>query len=357
MKKHIALFLALLMALSMLAGCTKEPAATPDPDPAPAPAPAPDPAPAPAPTPDPAPAPAPAEPAVTVRLAGLKGPTTIGMVKLLDDAENKKTAQEYTFQMAAAADQVAPLLLKGELDILSAPANLAAKLYNNSKGAVKMLAVNTLGVVYIVDTGDSVTDIKSLKGKTIYATGKNTTPEYALRYLLQQHGLDPDKDVTLEFKSEPTEVVAQLKKSGGVAMLPQPFVTVAQGQVTGLRVALDLTAEWDALGGDSRLVTACLMVRSKFAEEYPNAVATFLGEYAASTKFVNENVEEAAKLVEKFDIVKAAVAQKAIPKCNIVCITGADMKTIASGYLQTLFEANATAIGDAMPGDDFYYGA
>lgn len=345
MKKYIALFLVLVTALSLMAGCAKE--ETPEQPQEPS-----------APEAPSTPAdPAPQEQPVTVRLAGLKGPTTIGMVKLLDDAENKLTKQEYSFQMAAAADQVAPLLLKGELDILSAPANLAAKLYNNSKGAVKMLAVNTLGVVYIVDTDGSVSDIKSLKGKTIYATGKNTTPEYALRYLLQQHGLNPDADVTLEFKNEPTEVVAQLKKSGGVAMLPQPFVTVAQGQVQGLRIALDLTAEWDALGGDSRLVTACLMVRSKFAEEYPNAVATFLGEYADSTKYVNENTAEAAKLVEKFDIVKAAVAEKAIPKCNIVCITGADMKTIASGYLQTLFDANATAIGDAMPGDDFYYGA
>ena len=345
MKKYIALFLVLVTALSLMAGCAKEETPEQPQEPSTPEAPS-------------TPAdPAPQEQPVTVRLAGLKGPTTIGMVKLLDDAENKLTKQEYSFQMAAAADQVAPLLLKGELDILSAPANLAAKLYNNSKGAVKMLAVNTLGVVYIVDTDGSVSDIKSLKGKTIYATGKNTTPEYALRYLLQQHGLNPDTDVTLEFKNEPTEVVAQLKKSGGVAMLPQPFVTVAQGQVQGLRIALDLTAEWDALGGDSRLVTACLMVRSKFAEEYPNAVATFLGEYAASTKYVNENTAEAAKLVEKFDIVKAAVAEKAIPKCNIVCITGADMKAIASGYLQTLFDANATAIGDAMPGDDFYYGA
>ena len=345
MKKTIALFLALIMALSMLSGCAKN-----DPE---------DPASgsgASASAGDLTPS-KPAEEPVTVRLAGLKGPTTIGMVKLLDDAENKKTAQEYTFQMAAAADQVSPLLLKGELDILSAPANLAATLYNKSNGAIQMLAVNTLGVVYIVDTANNVTDIKSLKGQTIYATGKGTTPEYALRYLLQQHGLDPDKDVKLEFKSEPTEVVAQLKLSGGVAMLPQPFVTVAQTQISGLRIALDLTAEWDALGGDSRLVTACLMVRKEFAEQYPNAVATFLGEYAASTKYVNENPAEAAKLVEKYDIVKAAIAEKAIPKCNIVCITGADMKTIASGYLQTLYDANATAVGNAMPGDDFYYGA
>ncbi|MBQ6382987.1 MAG: ABC transporter substrate-binding protein [Clostridia bacterium] len=293
---------------------------------------------------------------VTVRLGGLKGPTSMGMVKLLDDAENGLTENSYAFQMAAAADELTPGLLKGELDILAVPANLGAILYKNSAGAVQMAAVNTLGVIYIVEKGgETVQTLEDLKGKTIYATGKGTTPEYALTYLLSQHGLDINTDVTMEWKSEPTEVVAQMAtEEASVAMLPQPFVTVAAGQLENLRVALDLTGEWNALDNGSQFVTAGLIVRKAFAEEQPEALKTFLKEYAASTAYVNESPAEAAQLIEKYGIVKAPVAEKAIPFCNIVCITGAEMQQMVSGYLEVLLAQNPKAVGGELPGEDFF---
>ena len=178
----------------------------------------------------------------------------MGMAKLLDDAENKLTANTYEFTMAASASELTPQLIKGELDILAVPANVGAILYNQTQGQVELLAASTLGVLYIVEKGgETVTDIKSLAGKTIYATGKGATPEYALTYLLAQNGLTLGEDVTVEWKSEPTEIVTLMaQEESSVAMLPQPFVTVAQGQVEGLRVALDLSAQWDKLGVDSR---------------------------------------------------------------------------------------------------------
>ena len=293
---------------------------------------------------------------VTVRLGALKGPTTMGLVKLLDDAENGLTQNDYEFTMAAMADELTPQLIKGDLDVLAVPANLGAILYQNTQGAVKFAAINALGLIYIVEKGgEEVQSVESLKGKTIYATGKGSTPEYALNYLLSQHGLTAE-DVTMEWKSEPTEVVAALsQQETGVAMLPQPFVTVAQTQVEGLRVALDLTKEWDALGNGSQFVTAGLIVRAAFAEEHPDALNTFLAEYAASAAFVNENVEEGAQLIEKYEIVKAPIAQKAIPFCNIVCITGAEMAETVNGYLTVLFEQNPAAVGGALPDDAFYY--
>ncbi len=293
----------------------------------------------------------------TIRLGGLKGPTSMGMVKLLDDAEQGETVNTYEFQMAGSADELTPLLLQGELDILAVPVNLGAVLYNKSQGAVQLLAVNTLGVIYLVESGtEEVDGWEGLKGKTIYATGKGSTPEYALNYLMKENGLDPETDVTIEWKSEPTEVVAQMAASdGAVAMLPQPFVTVAQGQVENLRVALDLTEEWNKLDNGSQLMTAGLLVRTAFAQENPQAVEAFLEEYAASTAYVNENVADAAQLVEKYDIVKAAVAEKAIPFCNIVCLTGTDMADSVKGYLQVLYDQNPAAVGGEMPGDDFYY--
>jgi len=294
---------------------------------------------------------------VTVRLAALKGPTSIGLVKLLEDNGAGKTTNKYEFTMAAAADEITPLFVKGELDIVAVPANLGAVLYANTSGKVQQIAINTLGVLYIVQKGETISSVKDLAGKTIYATGKGATPEYALRHVLSLSGLDPDKDVTLEWKSEPTEVVALLKnQASGVAMLPQPFATVAGTQVEGLTTAIDLTKAWNDLSADgSQLITAGVMVRKAFAEEHPEAVKAFLNEYAASVEWVTANVDDAAVLVEKLDIVKAAIAKKAIPLCNIVCITGSEMKTALEGYFKVLFELNPKAVGGSLPGDDYYY--
>lgn len=294
---------------------------------------------------------------VTIRLGGLKGPTSMGLVKLLADNEAGTTSNQYEFSMAGSADELTPKILQGELDILAVPVNLGSVLYNNSDGAVQMLAVNTLGVIYIVENGgQTVTDWSDLKGQTIYATGKGSTPEYALNYLLQENGLDPAADVTIEWKSEPTEIVAQMAaQNHAIAMLPQPFVTVAQSKFPDLAISIDLTEEWDKLDNGSQLNTAGLIVRTAFAKEHPQAVATFLKEYEASTQYVNENVAEAAKLVGQYDIVDAAVAEKAIPYCNIVCVTGQEMKDSVQGYFQVLFDQNPKSVGGTMPGDDFYY--
>ena len=330
MKKVLAVLLSLLAVLSLLTGCGGEKAEVSK-------------------------AEAQSEKA-TIRLGGLKGATSIGMVKLLDDAEKQKTFNSYEFTMAGSADELTPKLLKGELDILAVPANLGAILYNNSNGAVQMLAVNTLGVVYIVEKGgESVHSLADLKGKTIYATGKGSTPEYALHYLLSQQGLELGKDVTVEWKSEPTEVVALMAaEEDALAMLPQPYVTVAQGQLSDLRVAVDLNEVWHSLDNGSQFVTAGLLVRKAFAEEHPGALSAFLEEYAASTRYVNENVEEAAKLVEKYGIIKAAVAEKAIPACHIVCLTGEEMKTMVDGYFRVLYNQNEAVVGKKLPAEDFY---
>ncbi len=294
---------------------------------------------------------------VTIRLGGLKGPTSMGMVKLLDDAENGGGQNDYTFTMAASANELTPQLVQGELDVLAVPANVAAILYNQTEGGVVTLAAGTLGVLYIVEKGgETVTDITSLNGKTIYATGKGATPEYALTYLLAQHGLTLGEDVQVEWKSEPTEIVAQMaQEDSAVAMLPQPFVTVAMGQVEGLRVALDLNATWDALDNGSRLITSVLVARKEFADAHPAALAAFLEDYSTSTDYANSDPAGAAVLVEKYGIVKAAVAEKALPQCNLVCITGVDMKVAVSGYLQTLYDLKPEAVGGTMPADAFYW--
>ena len=296
---------------------------------------------------------------VNVRLGGLKGPTSMGMAKLLDDAENGLTANTYEFTMAASANELTPKLIQGELDILAVPANVGAILYNQTQGQVELVAASTLGVLYIVEKGgQTVTDVKSLAGKTIYATGKGATPEYALTYLLAQNGLTLGKDVTVEWKSEPTEIVALMaQEDHAIAMLPQPYVTAAGLQDETLRVALNLTEEWNKVA-DTQLITGVTVVRKEYAEEHPDVVAAFLTDYARSVEAANTDLDGTAALCEEQGVVaKAAIAKKALPNCNIVCLTGDELKADASAYLQVLFDADPAAVGGALPGDDFYWTA
>lgn len=291
-----------------------------------------------------------------IRIGGLKGPTSMGMVQLMEAADQDQAANNYTFNIYGSADEVTPKLIQGELDIVAVPANLASVLYNNTAGAIKLLAINTLGVTYIVEQGEQVHSLADLKGKTIYASGKGSIPEYTLRFLLAEHGIDPDKDVTFSWKSEPGEIVALLAQNqDAVAMLPQPYVTVAQTQLQDLRIAVNLTETWDDLGNGSTLITGVLVVRTEFADAHPERLAAFLDEYRASTEYVNAHIPEAAQLVEKFGIVPAAIAEKALPYCNITYLAGADMRPIMQGYLQVLFAQNPKAIGGAVPDDGFYY--
>ncbi len=305
----------------------------------------------------------PAADPVAVRTSALKGPTAMGLVKFMSDAEaGELTDNDYEFQIVASPDEVTPLIAKDEVDIAAVPANLASVLYNKTEAGVRVIAINTLGVLYICELGDSIQSVADLKGKTIYASGKGSTPEYGLQYVLEKNGLTVGTDVTIEWKSEHAECVQALATAEGeaVAMLPQPFVTTAQAQNDQIRVALDLTEEWDKVQtGDekSSMITGVAIVRAAFADENPAAVDAFLAHYAESVDFVNDDVEGAAQLVGDYDIVPAAVAEKAIPECNIVCITGADMAEQLSGYLAVLADQNPEAVGGALPGDDFYYGA
>lgn len=297
----------------------------------------------------------------TIRVGGLKGPTTIGMVKLMQDSDAGKAACHYEFSVKAAADELAPLLLQGKIDVISVPANLAAVLYARTKGQVRVLAVNTLGVQYIVEKGsENVQSMADLKGKTILASGQGTVNEYNMRYLLTQSGVDPDTEVTFSWKSEPTEVLAALKMadSGAVAMLPQPAVTGALAAVGGLRVAVSLDAAWSALNNGSRLVTGVTIVRAAFADEHPELIRSFLDEYKASIEYVNAHPDEMGPVVETYiDTIKGAVAKKAIPACNIAYLDGSDMKQVLESYLSVLYALNPSSVGGAMPAADFYYGA
>jgi NitT/TauT family transport system substrate-binding protein len=299
---------------------------------------------------------------VTINVASLKGPTTMGLVKLMADAKTGAGKQDYQVTMYGAPDEVVPLVVQGKVDVALIPSNLAAVLYNQTKTdagpAVQVAAINTLGVLEIAESGSSVSSWADLKGKTIYTTGKGTTPEYVLDYLLTKNGLDPATDVTVEFKSEATELASLLTSTPGtVAVLPQPYVTVVTKQSPDVHSQLNLTDEWVKVSpAGSQLITGVLVVRSAFAQEHPAAFADFLADYQASTKYTNDDPADAATLIADAGIVPAApVAQAAIPACHITYIAGDELKVALSSYLQVLFDADPKSVGGTMPGDDFYY--
>lgn len=294
---------------------------------------------------------------VDVKVAALKGPTAMGLVKFMNDVDEKTvTSNNYQFEILASVDEVAPKIVKGEVNIAAVPANLASVIYNNSNAEVEVLAVNTLGVLYICQTGDSVKTVQDLANKTIYASGKGASPEYVLNYILEKNGLEVGKDVNIEWKNEHTEVVsAMAQDENAIAMLPQPFVSVVQAKNENINVALDLTKEWNAIENNSQLITGVVIARKDFIESNPEAVKDFMAKYKESVEYVNANVDDAAKLVGQYDIVPEPIAKKAIPQSNITFITGEQMKNDLSGYLNVMFESNPKSVGGEIPKDDFYY--
>ncbi len=324
MKKILVLIMISAFALLSIVGCTSEPVEPTTP--------------------------------VDVSVVALKGPTAMGMVKFMDDAESGAiTSNNYAFSIETAIDVVTPMIVKGEVDIAAVPANVASVLFNNSNGAVEVLAINTLGVLYIAESGESINSIQDLAGKTIYASGKGATPEYALNQILAANGLTDS--VKIEWKSEQAEVVAALAaEENAIAMLPQPFATTAQAQNSDIRIALDLTEVWNESDIDGNLITGVVVVNSAFADANPEAVADFMKLYAESVEYVNTNLTEGAALVGKYGIVPEAIAAIAIPECNITYVDGDEMKEMLSGYLKVLYDQNPAAVGGALPTDAFYYG-
>ena len=298
--------------------------------------------------------------AAEINLYVLSGPTGIGAMNLWAASDAGETKNTYHITMPGANDEVVAALSKGDADIAAVATNLAATLYNKTDGGVTVLAVNTLGVLSLLSNGQEAATVSELKGKTIYAPGQGANPEYILRYVLSGNGLDPDKDVTLRFVGEGSELLTVWQSDPeAVILAPQPVATSILMQNENAKTLFDMTEEWDKIaGGDSTLMMGCVIVRNEFLQANPGAVELFLQEYAASIEKAQSDVEGTAALCEQYGLIpKAVLAQKAIPSCGLTFVTGAEMKTGLSGYLQVMFDANPKSVGGALPGDGFYYGA
>ena len=286
-----------------------------------------------------------------IRIAALKGPTGMGMVKLAD----KQNYPNYTVSIEASPDALNPRIISGEVDVAAVPVNLASVLYNKLDGDISVLAVSTLGVLYVVEAGSEVNSVADLAGKTVYATGQGATPEYILNYLLDKNGVAGSVEVN--YVGEHAALATMLADgSAEIGMLPEPNVTSTLAGNDNLRIALNLTEDWNTVCS-TELVQGVVIARKSFVNEHPEAIEQFLREYEKSSAFVNENIDEAAKLIADVGILgNVEIAKKAIPNCNISFSKGEAMHKAVEGMLAVLFEANPKSIGGKLPDKDFYYG-
>lgn len=287
---------------------------------------------------------------VTVNIGVLKGPTGMGAAWLMNQNDEKLSANEYNFTLAGSPDVLTGQLINGEMDIAALPANAISTLYNKTGGKISVLGVNALGVLYILENGSGISTVADLEGKTILASGQGSTAEYVLNYILEKNGVSAE----IFWASEHSEA-ATLALSGkyDIVMLPEPFVTNVTAKSSDFRIALDLTAEWKSLGG-GELTMGGIAVRTAFLDEHPDAVKAFVEEYGKSIEFTNSNPEEAAKLIAKYEIATEEIAKDAIPRCNIVWLHGESYKDMLKNFLGVVYAANPAGIGGSMPEDNFY---
>jgi len=291
---------------------------------------------------------------IDVRVVALTGPTALGMLGVIDSFDAYSL---YQFEHKSAPDEVVAMLTSGAADIAALPTNVAASLYNKTNGAVQIAALNTLGVLYVLSNGGEVASVADLKGKQLAASGQGSTAEYALNYILNQNGIDPQNGITIDYKAEHAELATQMI-SGGIklGMLPEPFVTQVTAKNPEVKVVLDLAKEWEnAADNKTAMAMGCIVVRKEFAEQHPVELSHFLDEYKASAAGAVSDPAATAELAEKYKVMDKAVAEKALPKCNIVFMEGDEMKKTVTDFLTVLFEANEKSIGGKMPGEDFFY--
>lgn len=291
-----------------------------------------------------------------ISIAVLKGPTGLGMLNLMEKNNNGEAHNNYEISLYGDPSQIVGMVSNGEVEIAALPTNIAASLYNKMSGGISLMAINTLGVLYVLSDNDDIKTVSDLKNSTIFISGQGATPEYALDYILKRNGLEPGNNVDIQFKSEHSELAALMILSNiKLGMLPEPFVTQVTLKNPNVKVVLDINEEWNKIEDYSDLSMGCLIVTNDFANKNESAVENFLKEYKESVEYTNNNVYDSAKLSNKYDIMPEETARIAIPKCNIVYIDGAEMKEKTNNFLKILYSSNPKSIGGNLPNDQFYY--
>jgi len=292
-----------------------------------------------------------------ISIAILPGPSSLGFLHLWDKTENNNTINNYNFELRGAPDEIVPLLVQGAVDFAAIPPNLASVVYNATEGEVQVVAINTLGILHLVDTTGEIEQIEDLRGRTVFMSGLGGVPEFAFNYVLNKNGLTPGEDIFIEFRGQHPEIAALLENGEAeIALLPEPFVTTVLNTVNHVNLALDLTEEWNRVQPNYSLIMGVLVGRREFIEENPEAIAIFLDEYETSINFTHTNLSETAELAAYFGIIpNESIAAVAIPRSNITFTTGNTMERYLQGFLRVLYNENPTSIGGSLPSENFFF--
>lgn len=285
-----------------------------------------------------------------IKIANLKGPSGIGMVQLMESPD------KYEITTYQSPDEVVGKIITGEVDIAAVPSNLGAVLYNKLNGDVILLGTSTLGILCILENGDSIKKISDLKGKTIVASGKGGSPEFILNQLLLDSGIDPVNDLEINWLLNHSDVASTLMaKEGTIALLPQPFTTIVSEKNPKVGIKVDLNEEWEKSQGVS-LPMGVVIAQKSFVEGKGSDLSIFLKDYAASVEFVHSDVDAAARLVSKYGIIDdETIAKKAIPQCNIVFISALDGKEGLKNFYEIIGAMDSKSIGGNLPDEEFYF--
>ncbi len=294
---------------------------------------------------------------VELKIYALNGTTALGMAQMISKAKTENPAgMRYTISLHTAADQVTGAIVNGDCAIAALPTNVAVRLFNASEGKVQLLALNTLGVLYLLQNGENITSLSDLSGKTVYVPGAGANPEYITNALIASAGVENVTVDATTYTSPDALQAAVIKGDAKLAVLPEPKVTATTSQNQNVTVALNMTTEWEKVNGENTLVQGCLVVNTAFAKENPKAIKQFLDDYKASVEFIKAGSDEAINMIVEAEILsKAAIAKKALPNCNICFIAGEDMKNVMNTFCQKIFDYDKKSIGGKMPTDDFYY--
>ena len=267
-----------------------------------------------------------------VKVSVLNGTTGFGMAYLMSINEEGTAANDYEFKVETDASNIVSGLIAGDIDMAALPTNAAANVYNKSNGNVQIIAINTLGVLYLLEKGNQISSIDDLKNtdKKIYVPAQN--PRYITEYILTSNGISADRIDSVTYSTPASLQAAVVSGQVDLAVLPQPVVTAAITGATkagfSYTTALDLTSEWNKIPGSEKLVQGCMVVRKEFAIKNNNAVIAFLDEYEDSINYLNENPKNASDLIVKYNIfANATIAEKAVPLCNVTFMKGQEMKS------------------------------
>ncbi|MDX9846980.1 MAG: MqnA/MqnD/SBP family protein [Tenuifilaceae bacterium] len=289
-----------------------------------------------------------------VTIATLKGPSAMGMIKLIDSL-NHTSDKRIRVEILNEPIQVRKMVIDGTADFAILPTTMAAILYNRGID-YQLAAIPVWGTLYLFGTDTTITAWNMLRGKTINLMGKGMTPDVLFKHLLIENGINPDVDVRLDYRF-PTHIDLANAVAAGQAKLgviSEPLVSLVMERNSKIKAIFDLNAEWQKVM-DMPIAQTAFLVKGELANANKELVDRILKSYDYSTQWVNQNPDSAAHLIVKYDILPSVeVARKSIPRSNLYFSRVRSIRMEIESYLNVFYQMNPDIVGGRLPDENFY---